>query len=95
MCGILGDKDIEGLVAALRGVVSRWIAVGLDGNRALPPGVLAERIRQAGARSVAAAADVTAGLAQARDGMRPGDRAVVFGSFLTVGPAIERLARRH
>ena len=95
VCGILGDKDIEGIVAALRDVVSRWIAVGLDGNRALPPGVLAERIRKAGARSVAAAADVIAGLAQARDGMQPGDRAVVFGSFLTVGPAIERLVGRR
>jgi dihydrofolate synthase/folylpolyglutamate synthase len=95
VCGILGDKDIEGIVAALRGGVSRWIAVGLDGNRALPPGILAERIRRAGARSVSAAADVAAGLAQARDGMQPGDRTVVFGSFLTVGPAIERLAGRH
>ena len=95
VCGILGDKDIEGIVAALRGVVSRWIAVGLDGNRALPPGVLAERIRKAGARSVAAAPDVAAGLAQARGGMQPGDRAVVFGSFLTVGPAIETLAGRR
>ena len=38
VCGILGDKDIEGIVAALDGQVSRWIAVGLDGPRALAAG---------------------------------------------------------
>ncbi|HEU4517715.1 MAG TPA: bifunctional tetrahydrofolate synthase/dihydrofolate synthase [Steroidobacteraceae bacterium] len=94
VCGILADKDVEGIVAALQDDVSRWIVVGLEGNRALPPGVLAERIRKAGARSVSAAADVAAGLALARAGMAPADRAVVFGSFLTVGPALEVLASR-
>jgi dihydrofolate synthase/folylpolyglutamate synthase len=95
VCGILGDKDIEGIVAALSGVIARWIAVGLEGNRALPSGVLAERIRRAGAHHVSAAADVAAGLAVAQGGMQPRDRAVVFGSFLTVGPALELFAARR
>jgi dihydrofolate synthase/folylpolyglutamate synthase len=91
VCGILGDKDIEGIVAALQGRLSRWIAVGLDGPRALPPAALATRIARAGAASVVAVADVGAGIAAARAEMKPEDRAVVFGSFLTVGPALERL----
>lgn len=91
VCGILGDKDIEGIVAALEGRFSRWIAVGLDGPRALPPATLADRIARAGAASVRATADVAAGLAAARAEMNPSDRAVVFGSFLTVGPALEWL----
>jgi dihydrofolate synthase / folylpolyglutamate synthase len=91
VCGILGDKDIEGIVAALDGQVSRWIAVGLESERALPAAALATRISQAGAASVQAAASVAAGLEQARAGMQPEDRAVVFGSFLTVGPALDRL----
>jgi dihydrofolate synthase/folylpolyglutamate synthase len=91
VCGILGDKDIEGIVAALEGRFSRWIAVGLDGPRALPPATLADRIARAGAVSVRATADVPAGLAAARAEMNPSDRAVVFGSFLTVGPALEWL----
>jgi hypothetical protein len=37
---------------------------------------------------------VTAGIAQARADMGPEDRAIVFGSFLTVGPALEQLAAR-
>jgi dihydrofolate synthase/folylpolyglutamate synthase len=88
VCGILGDKDIEGIVAALDGRIDRWIAVGLDGARALAPAVLAARIGHAGAESVLAAVDVQAGLAAARAEMKPADRAIVFGSFLTVGPAL-------
>jgi dihydrofolate synthase/folylpolyglutamate synthase len=91
VCGILGDKDIEGIVAALDRQVSRWIAVGLESARALPPAALALRISQAGAASVQAAASVAAGLEQARAEMQPEDRAVVFGSFLTVGPALDGL----
>ena len=35
VCGILADKDVEAVVAALAPQVQRWIAVGLDGPRAL------------------------------------------------------------
>jgi dihydrofolate synthase/folylpolyglutamate synthase len=91
VCGILGDKDIEGIVAALHGRIDRWIAVGLDGARALPPAALAERISRAGAGTVLAAADVGAGISAARAEMAPADRAIVFGSFLTVGPALALL----
>jgi dihydrofolate synthase / folylpolyglutamate synthase len=88
VCGILADKDIEAIVAALAPRVRRWIAVGLDGPRALPPAELAERIRHAGAESVVAVDTVAAGMAEARVECATGDRAVVFGSFLTVGPAL-------
>jgi dihydrofolate synthase/folylpolyglutamate synthase len=88
VCGILADKDVEGIVAALAGEISRWIVVGLEGPRAVAPAVLAERVSRAGAASVLAAADVAAGMAQARAELAPRDRAVVFGSFLTVGPAL-------
>ncbi len=88
VCGILGDKDIDSIVAALAPQVSRWIAVGLESPRALPPAELARRIGGAGASSVLAVDDVVAGMEQARLICGPGDRAVVFGSFLTVGPAL-------
>jgi len=91
VCGILADKDVEAIVAALAPHVDRWIAVGLDGPRALAPAELARRIGQAGARSVVAVADVAAGLAQARVDCGPGDRVIVFGSFLAVGPALAAL----
>src|SRR5262245_10852199 len=94
VCGILADKDVEAVVAALKVPVRRWIAVGLEGPRALPPADLARRIRAAGADSVIAVADVAAGMAQARTESRPGDRVLAFGSFLTVGPALAWLDGR-
>jgi dihydrofolate synthase/folylpolyglutamate synthase len=91
VCGILADKDVEAIVAAMAPQVRRWIAVGLEGPRALAPAQLAGRIGRAGARSVVAVADVASGLAQARVECVPGDRVVVFGSFLTVGAALAQL----
>jgi dihydrofolate synthase/folylpolyglutamate synthase len=92
VCGILADKDIEAIVRALAPRIRRWIAVGLAGPRALEPAELARRIARAGAQSVVAVADVAAGLARARAECAPGERVVVFGSFLTVGPALAELA---
>lgn len=88
VCGILGDKDVEAIVMALEGQVTRWIAVGLEGPRALEAAELAGRIAGAGAAPVLAAGSVAAGMVQARAECRPGDRVLVFGSFLTVGPAL-------
>ncbi|MGQ0428485.1 MAG: bifunctional tetrahydrofolate synthase/dihydrofolate synthase [Gammaproteobacteria bacterium] len=91
VCGILGDKDVEAIVQALAGRVGRWIAVGLEGPRALPAAELARRIDAAGGGSVTTAADVAAGCRIARAMAAPGDRILAFGSFLTVGPALAAL----
>ena len=95
VCGILGDKDVEAIVAALAPQVGRWIAVGLEGPRALASAELARRIERACGDSVLATANVAAGMAAARSEARPGDRVVVFGSFLTVGPALAWLGAAH
>jgi dihydrofolate synthase/folylpolyglutamate synthase len=91
VCGILGDKDIEGVVAALRGSFDAWIVVALDSARAVPVDELAQRLTRAGANIVATAADVAAGCRVAQERAHDGDRIVAFGSFLTVGPALEWL----
>jgi dihydrofolate synthase / folylpolyglutamate synthase len=92
VCGVLADKDIEGIVTELQGSFDAWVIVGLHGARALTPDALAARVRATGANVEAVAADVVAGC-QAADALaQPGDRVVVFGSFLTVGPALEMLA---
>jgi dihydrofolate synthase/folylpolyglutamate synthase len=91
VCGILADKDVEGIAAALKSVIERWFAVGLDSPRGLPPAKLARRLEAGGADAVAVAADVASGLAAATHESRPGDRIVVFGSFLAVGPALDVL----
>lgn len=88
VCGILGDKDIAAIVAPLVPRISRWIAVGLEGPRALGETELARRVEEAGGGPVVVAENVAAGMQQARAACRPGDRVLVFGSFLTVGPAL-------
>jgi dihydrofolate synthase/folylpolyglutamate synthase len=88
VCGILGDKDIEAIVRILAGQVQHWVAIGLEGPRAIAVADLARRMAEAGGVSIAAADSVVAGLRQARAIAGPGDRVLVFGSFLTVGPAL-------
>ena len=91
VCGILGDKDIEGIAAQVRDCFDAWIVVGLGSARALGVDTLAERLQAAGARNVSVAADVAAGCRAASAAAVAGDRIVVFGSFLTVGPALDWL----
>jgi dihydrofolate synthase/folylpolyglutamate synthase len=94
VCGVLGDKDIDGVVTALGATVDVFIAAGLAGPRALPAAQMGQRLRAAGASVTAAADSVAQACAQAREIAAPGDRIVVFGSFHTVGPALEWLAAR-
>jgi dihydrofolate synthase/folylpolyglutamate synthase len=91
VCGMLADKDIEGAAAALAGVIDVWVVAGLSGPRALEPNLLAERLRRTGANVATVGADVASACAAAEALARPDDRIVVFGSFLTVGAALEYL----
>ncbi|MBS1200107.1 MAG: dihydrofolate synthase / folylpolyglutamate synthase [Proteobacteria bacterium] len=91
VCGMLADKDVAGVAREMSPGVDEWIAVGVGGPRALDAAALAGRLGQAIGKSVQQAADVAGGLALARDLARDGDRVVVFGSFHTVGPALEWL----
>jgi len=95
VCGVLGDKDVEGIVSELQGSFDAWVIVGLQGGRALEPEVLAERVRAGGVKVEAVAADVVAGCRAAEALAQSGDRVVVFGSLLTVGPALAILASRR
>jgi dihydrofolate synthase / folylpolyglutamate synthase len=94
VCGILGDKDIDGIAALLRESFDEWLVAGLEGARAVAPEELAARLRQCGANVVATAASVEVACVLAEQHGRAGDRIVVFGSFLTVGPALEWLEKK-
>jgi dihydrofolate synthase/folylpolyglutamate synthase len=91
VCGILGDKDVEGIVRELKSSFSQWIVAGLEGSRSVDPSVLAQRLRNEGANVTATATSVANACEIARSCAVQGDRIVVFGSFLTVGPALEWL----
>jgi dihydrofolate synthase/folylpolyglutamate synthase len=94
VCGILGDKDIETIAATLRDSFDAWIVVGLASARSVPVEGLAIRLANTGARVAKTAATVAEGCEVAQTMASPGDRIVVFGSFLTVGPALEWLQAR-
>ncbi|HET9864649.1 MAG TPA: cyanophycin synthetase, partial [Steroidobacteraceae bacterium] len=91
VCGILGDKDIHGITARLAGEIDAWILTTLEGTRAVSTQQIAAAL-PAGADILAHTRDVTEACRTARAAARPGDRVLVFGSFLTVGPALEFLA---
>jgi len=90
VCGILADKDIRGITAALATNFDAWYLAQLEGPRALSTAELAARM-PAASRVLAQSPGVDAACDAARAAARPGDRIVVFGSFLTVGPALDFL----
>jgi dihydrofolate synthase / folylpolyglutamate synthase len=91
VCAILGDKDILGITTTLRDDIDLWIVAALEGPRAVSTRDLVARL-PAGADVRAQCANVPDACRAALELAQPGDRIVVFGSFLTVGPALDFLA---
>ncbi len=90
ICGMLGDKDVEEVSGILRTCAGRWIAVDIDGPRGLRDHALAARAAASGVTMEHGGA-VAGAMTLAAAGAGKGDRVVVFGSFHTVGPALEHL----
>lgn len=93
IAGILKDKDARAIVAALAPHVDQWIAVDLPGPRGMTGAELRAicgadgDTRWSTAPGVAAACERASALGTDRD------RILVFGSFHTVGPALQWLER--
>ena len=92
VCGMLADKDVPAVVAELRGCVDTWIAAATEGPRGLDDTELARRARVVDV-DMHPGGTVAEAMRFARSRAGAGDRIVVFGSFHTVGPALEELAR--
>jgi dihydrofolate synthase/folylpolyglutamate synthase len=90
VCGILRDKDAAAIGRALAAQVDEWILCTLPGVRGGTAAELAERLGDEIAPRILADS-VATGCALARERAVPGDRVVVFGSFATVGAALEWL----
>jgi dihydrofolate synthase/folylpolyglutamate synthase len=88
--GMLADKDIDGVVAAMRGQVDRWTVATLPGPRGAAAGTLVAALARAGvpAERVRTAPDVETAWRAAREAAGEADRIVAFGSFLTVAAAL-------
>jgi dihydrofolate synthase / folylpolyglutamate synthase len=82
--GMLKDKDVGGVVDALRDVVTRWHAADLEGPRGATAERLADELRARGIAGVETHASVADAWRAACGSASADDRIVVFGSFLTV-----------
>ena len=86
---MLADKDIAGVVDAMRGRIDRWFVSAADAARAAPAEAVAKVLAERGLASATRTfATVAAALAAARREAGPNDRIVVFGSFHTVAEAL-------
>jgi len=71
--------------------IDEWWCASLDGARGRSGEELAGEVRGKVATTVVPAASVAAACAAAFEAAAPQDRIVVFGSFHTVGPALDWL----
>jgi dihydrofolate synthase/folylpolyglutamate synthase len=88
--GALGDKDIRGILAALRDEIDAWYLGGLDHDS--PRGLAADALRElAGELPIGAVAvDIPTALTQAVRSARSGDRVIAFGSFFVAAAALKK-----
>jgi dihydrofolate synthase/folylpolyglutamate synthase len=92
VCAMLGDKDMRGVVEALRARIDRWFVAGLPGARGGGPERLRDTLLAAGVTSVSTYDDVATAFRAAREAATEADRIVAFGSFLTVAAALTAAA---
>jgi len=88
--GVLADKDVGGVINAVRDRVDRWYVATLPGPRGASADAVRAALVAAGvpAAAIRACDDVATAYAAAREGAGEADRIVVFGSFLTVGAVL-------
>ena len=85
------DKDLAGVVQPLVRAAAGWFVAQASADRGATGAELGTLLESLGATRVVVADDVAAACAAARAEAVPGDRVVVYGSFLTVGAAMEAL----
>jgi dihydrofolate synthase/folylpolyglutamate synthase len=88
--GIMADKDIDAVIAALKPRVDRWLVATLPPPRGATAMLLRQHLEQAGvaAGAIRTFDDAGAAYRAAREDAAEADRIIVFGSFLTVAAAL-------
>lgn len=86
---MLKDKDVAGVVRALRGHVDQWLIAPLPGARGMTVAAIEQSLRDAGVMApIAHDADVAAACLRAYKMAGDDDRILICGSFLTVAAAM-------
>jgi dihydrofolate synthase/folylpolyglutamate synthase len=91
---MLRDKDVAGVIAAVKSQVAHWFIAGLEGARGAGAGELRRALAANDVSAVTECGDVAVAYAQACDIATENDRIVVFGSFHTVAEVMRVRERR-
>lgn len=89
---MLADKDIAGVVAAMRDVVDVWLVAGLDMPRGASAAVLRQVLTEAGVAQLKILDSVPAAWTLACEQAQENDRICVFGSFYTVAAILQLIS---
>jgi len=94
--GIMADKDVDAVIAALKPRVDRWLVATLPPPRGATSTLLRARLERMGvaADAILAYEDPGAAYRAARGMAAEADRIIVFGSFLTVAAALAQAGGR-
>ena len=95
--GIMVDKDIDAVIAALKPRVDRWLVATLPPPRGATAAHLRARLERAGRggrRDPDVSTTRAAAYRAAREMAAEADRILVFGSFLTVAAALAQVPGR-
>lgn len=88
---MLSDKDIVASLQCVSGAIDHWSVAPLDNPRAASASQLKSAFDQAGIVGVNYSETLAAAYEAARLKARPGDRIVIFGSFVTVASVMHRV----
>ncbi len=87
--GMLRDKPVEKVVSALTGRIKHWYLGGLEGTRGQTAQELAQRMQRViPTDALTECGSVADACRMARQAASPGDRILVFGSFLTLSAVL-------
>jgi dihydrofolate synthase/folylpolyglutamate synthase len=90
VCAMLKDKDIAGVMAALKGTFTRWHLASAEGPRAAGAQELRASLGEVGAPTLLFPG-VAEAWREACKNARDDDKIIVFGSFLTVAAVIREI----
>jgi dihydrofolate synthase/folylpolyglutamate synthase len=94
VCAMFKDKDVAGVVAAVKGSVTHWLVADAAGARGASAAQLAAELARAGASApVTQYSNVAAAWHAACELAADDDKIIVFGSFLTVAAVMRERQR--
>ncbi len=85
LCGVLRDKDLEGILTPLIPVMDGWNCLTLNGERGQSGNAIVEKLKTLGVDSPIKSFEILdQGLNQILSGLNREDTLIIFGSFHTV-----------